>query len=266
MDLTYGERVVDPEQGVTQEALARYYAAVATAMLPHVVGRPLSVVRRGGAVPHDTIGDERGLMALVEEFALEIQTASAHASDPERPDRLIFELVPGHGVAFAEVARAAKVLRALFHGLDLESFAMTRGPSGLDVMVPIVAELGWDDVHEFEALVAKTLAAAAPERYATSSDAAANDKIHIGGAGQRGATFVAPYSTQLLGNALVALPAFWHELESIEPAALTPTEVAERVEALPSDPWERAVGLEQRLTVERRRALARALQHSLAAV
>jgi len=263
MDLTYGERIVDAEQGITQGALASYYAAVSTAMLPHVTGRPLSVVRRDGAVPHPTIGDERGLLGLVEQFALEIRTSNAHADDLEHPDRVAFELDAGENVEFGEVARAAKVLRALFHGLDLESFAMTRGPAGLDVIVPIRAELGWDDVHEFATTVTKTLVAAAPQRYA-ASEAGAKNKVVVRTAGDRGTAFVAPYSTQLLSNAPVALPAFWHELEALEPRAQTPAEVAERVQTLPSDPWQRAVGLDQRLTIERRHALTIALERALA--
>ena len=37
--------VVDPETGVTKQALIDYYLAVAPLMLPHVTGRPLSLVR-----------------------------------------------------------------------------------------------------------------------------------------------------------------------------------------------------------------------------
>ena len=92
MNTTYGEIVVDAEQGVTQGALATYYGAVATAMLPHIVDRPLSVMRRGKAEPHGAIADERGLIGLVEEFAPEIQTVAAHSSDLGHPDRLVFEL------------------------------------------------------------------------------------------------------------------------------------------------------------------------------
>jgi bifunctional non-homologous end joining protein LigD len=264
MDLTYGERVLDAEQGVTQGALASYYTAVAAAMLPHVAGRPLAVVRREGAVDHAAIGDERGLMGLVEECVLEIRTANARAHDLQHPDRLAFELDGGEDLAFREVARAAKVLRALFHGLDLESFAMTRGPAGLDVIVPIRAELGWDVVHEFGSLVGKTLVAAAPARYASSIEGDPKNKIRVGATGERGTTFIAPYSTQRLPNAPIALPAFWHELEVLEPEAMTLAEVSERVQALPNDPWDRAVGLDQRLTVERRRALATALERALA--
>src|SRR6185436_4791182 len=43
--ITHPERVVYPDVGLTKGEIADYYAAMARWMLPHVVGRPLSVVR-----------------------------------------------------------------------------------------------------------------------------------------------------------------------------------------------------------------------------
>ncbi len=43
--VTHPDKIVDPETGVTKQALIDYYLAVAPLMLPHVTGRPLSLVR-----------------------------------------------------------------------------------------------------------------------------------------------------------------------------------------------------------------------------
>ena len=43
--LSNPDRVLYPEQGITKQALAAYYEAIAPLMLPHVAGRPLVVVR-----------------------------------------------------------------------------------------------------------------------------------------------------------------------------------------------------------------------------
>ena len=43
--ITHPDRVLYPEQGLTKRALAEYYAELADRILPHVAGRPLSVVR-----------------------------------------------------------------------------------------------------------------------------------------------------------------------------------------------------------------------------
>jgi bifunctional non-homologous end joining protein LigD len=261
-------------------------------MLPHVADRPLSLVRavgrtgkrvlarrgddlasdavgtvpvaeRDGVVVHATIHDERGLVALVEAFALEIQASPARTSDLEHPDRLVFELEPGEGVHFGDVAQAARLVRALFQGLDLESFVMTRGHRGLDVIVPIEPELDWDTVRRFADTVSDGLVAAAPARYGAAFDAEPRTRIHVRPVVEPGATFVAPYSTQLLSNAPVALPAFWYEIEQLDPDAWTPAEVVERLNTLPNDPWERMSRLEQRLTLVRRTSLAKALHRAL---
>src|SRR2546421_1554866 len=43
--ITHPDRALYPDAGITKLELARYYAAIADRILPHVVGRPLSVVR-----------------------------------------------------------------------------------------------------------------------------------------------------------------------------------------------------------------------------
>src|SRR5215213_6014503 len=43
--LTHPERVLWEEQGLTKQQLAEYYLAIAEWILPHVVGRPLALVR-----------------------------------------------------------------------------------------------------------------------------------------------------------------------------------------------------------------------------
>ena len=43
--VTHPDKIVDPQTGVTKQALIDYYLAVAPRMVPHVAGRPLSLVR-----------------------------------------------------------------------------------------------------------------------------------------------------------------------------------------------------------------------------
>ena len=51
--LTHPAKILDPESGLTKQALADYYFAVASRMLPHIADRPLSLVRcpEGSAKP-----------------------------------------------------------------------------------------------------------------------------------------------------------------------------------------------------------------------
>src|SRR5262249_5266453 len=43
--LTHPDRILYPEQGITKRDLALYYASIADRVLPHLVGRPLTLVR-----------------------------------------------------------------------------------------------------------------------------------------------------------------------------------------------------------------------------
>jgi bifunctional non-homologous end joining protein LigD len=107
------------------------------------------------------------------------------------------------------------------------------------------------------------IVSAEPARYSTELDAEPRSRIHIGYLAEPGATFVAPYSTQLLSGAPVAMPAFWYELEQLDPDVWTPAQVIERMATLASDPWAQVSQLEQRLTRARRTSLSNALHRTL---
>ena len=50
MRLSHPDRVLYPQQGLTKRGLAEYYVEIADWILPHLAGRPLSLVRcPGGA-------------------------------------------------------------------------------------------------------------------------------------------------------------------------------------------------------------------------
>ena len=52
--VTHGERVIDPSTGLTKLDLVRYYEAVAPWVLPHLKGRPVSLVRAPGGITGPT--------------------------------------------------------------------------------------------------------------------------------------------------------------------------------------------------------------------
>jgi bifunctional non-homologous end joining protein LigD len=45
MNLTHPDRVLWPDVGLTKEGLAEFYTDIADWILPHIVDRPLSLVR-----------------------------------------------------------------------------------------------------------------------------------------------------------------------------------------------------------------------------
>lgn len=150
--VSHPDRVLFPDEGITKRDLALYYAAVAPAILPHIVGRPLSLVRcpegsakpcfyqkhlgetmpealRGIAIQEKTgkatyirIDDLAGLISLVQMGVLEIHPWGSRADRLDRPDRLIFDIDPADDLSWSDVVQAARLIKERLDDLGLTSF------------------------------------------------------------------------------------------------------------------------------------------------
>lgn len=267
--ITHPGRVLYPGAGVTKGDLAQYYVAIADAMLPHVLDRPLMLVRcpagvegacfhqkhPGSKIPaglrgvpiremHKTetymvVEDVRGLVSLVQMGALEIHTWGSRAANLENPDVIIFDLDPGPGVKWASLVAAAIDVRDRLHELGLASFVKTSGGKGLHVMVPIRPVSDWDRTKAFARAVAGAMVQLAPTRYVDKMTKALRpgkiymDYLRNG----RGSTCAAAYSARARPAATVSCPLTWRELKATkDPAEWTIKTVPARVRKR-GDPW-----------------------------
>lgn len=280
--LTHPDRVIFREQGITKLDQAMYYATIAKWLLPHVVDRPLSLVRCPSGVDDEcfyqkhppqglpasvtrieveestgpdtylVVHDLAGVLALVQFGALELHVWGARADNIERPDRLVFDLDPDPSVPWATVIEAAVELRELLEQLELTSFVKTSGGKGLHVVVPIARRHDWETVKTFCRAVATTLTDLRPDRYlAKASKAARRGKIFVDYLrNDRGATAVAPYSTRARQGAPISWPVSWRELAQLTgPATVTVQNVGEFLAGRP-DPWRELPQIEQRLSAK----------------
>ena len=264
--LTHPDRVYWDDVGVTKQDLADYYGKVWKWMRPHVVGRPLALVRcpdgAGGqcffqkhahtGIPTEFLhlvpekGDKiisidnlNGLIALVQGGALEIHVRGAPIDDRERADRLVFDLDPGPGLGWDDVVEAAREVRARLRQVKLKSFVKTTGGKGLHVVVPIRPE-PWDTAKEFAHAVAQSMAKDDPKRYlATATKAQRKNHLFVDYLrNTREATAVAPYSSRARAGAPVAMPIAWSELGNLTSAhQYTVQNAMQRLGRLKSDPW-----------------------------
>jgi len=256
------------EDGVTKAAVARYYAAVADHILPHLRSRPVALLRcpdglggqcfyqkhPGGWTPSSlrrvsirektksadylVIEDAAGLVELIQMGVLEIHTWNAQASRLEAPDRVVFDLDPGPDVPWAAVVAAARLVRATLDGEGLRSFVKTTGGKGLHVVAPITPGPGWSECLDFTSRVVDLLVGETPKAFVgTMAKAARKGKIFIDYfRNQRGATSVAAYSTRARAGAPVSMPITWDELERVYPTDFTLHTVPDRLEAQ-GDSW-----------------------------
>jgi bifunctional non-homologous end joining protein LigD len=281
--LTHPERILWPEQGVTKEGLAEFYADIADWILPHISGRILSLVRcpsgasekcffakhawagLSNAVQRVDVGEKEkmltlnnleGLIDLVQAGVLEIHPWGSTVAHLEMPDRLIFDLDPGEDVPWSAVIEAALDVRGRLEEDGLESFVKTSGGKGLHVVLPIQPSVEWDAAKKFTQSIAETLAKARPERYvAVMSKAARRGRIFIDYLRNgRGATAVAPYSTRALPHASVSTPLAWDELsESIRADHFKIDNLRQRLDVLKDDPWPGYFKLRQQLPTSKKR-------------
>ena len=250
--ISHPDRVVFPAARATKLDLARYYEAVAPWVLPHLVDRPLTLVRCPNGV---TAGAEKrgpecfymkhakvwaafgtirrvriqektkvgeyvivdsldALVGLVQMNVLELHTWNSRAADIERPDRIIIDLDPGAGVGWRDVVAAATVVRKLFAALDLACFVKTTGGRGLHVVVPIVPHADWSECLAFARAFALALVRRQPETFTERfAKAGRSDKILLDYLrNNRTNTSIAAYSTRARPSAPVSVPVTWTEL------------------------------------------------------
>jgi bifunctional non-homologous end joining protein LigD len=276
--------------GTTKAELARYYDAVAPAMLPHLHGRPLNlerypdgierqriiqqkasdhfpswirrtrVAKANGTVDHVVARDAATLVYLAGQACITIHSWLSRADRLDRPDRIIFDLDPS-GDDVAEVARAARVIGDLMRELSLEPWAMTSGSRGYHVLVPLQRRGDFDEVREFARGVAALAAARHPDVFTVEQRKAKRGGLILIDV-MRNAyahTAVAPYAVRARHGAPVATPLRWEELSDpdIVPQRFTIADVPARLER-DGDAWADLRSHAQPLG-EARRRLARAL-------
>jgi bifunctional non-homologous end joining protein LigD len=287
--LTNADRVVFDGPRVTKLDLARYYERVADRILPHVEGRPLTLVRgpegaskptfymkhTGVWAPKDlrrvkiqektkvgeylVVDDLAGLISLVQMGILEVHTWNSTADKLEKPDRVVFDLDPDPAVPWTATVEAARLLKARLEELDLESFLKTTGGKGLHIVVPFRPGSPWDEAFDFTRGISEQIERAHPRRFTTEiPKAARKGKILIDYLrNNRGNTAVAPYSTRAKPNAPLSVPIAWEELtESLRPDQYTLANIDARLAKLKKDPWRDYFTVKQRLTAAARKAAA----------
>ena len=269
--LTNPGRVLYPEQGLTKRGLAAYYEVVAGWVLPHVRGRPLTLVRcprgrqgscfyqkhvsegipaaihgieieeRQGTGVYLFIEDLPGLISLVQLGALELHPWGSRNAELERPDRMVLDLDPGPGVAWTSVVAAGRELRERLGARGLESFARLTGGKGLHVVVPLSGRATWSRLAELSRSIVEEMAGDAPTDYVIK---AAKDlregRIFLDWLrNTRGATAIASYSPRALEGAPVATPVRWDELSpALSSDRYSTASLVRRLGALGADPWQ----------------------------
>jgi bifunctional non-homologous end joining protein LigD len=229
--LTHPDRVYWRDAGVTKEALAKYYRRIWKRMRPHVTGRVLALVRCPEGAEGQCFFQKHARAGIPTEFLHLVQEKGA--------DRLVFDLDPGPGTSFKDVANAAREVRRRLRRVNLKSYVKTTGGKGLHVVVPI-RPAPWANAKTFARIVAASMARDDPHRYtANPIKARRRGRVFIDYLRtSREATAIVPYSTRVRAGAPVAVPLAWSELSALRTAnQYTVKNLSQRLSKLSRDPW-----------------------------
>jgi bifunctional non-homologous end joining protein LigD len=111
------------------------------------------------------VHDLASLLGLVEIGAVELHPWKASIDDIEHPDRLVFDLDPGEGVAWHFVIETALKLRRMLKEEGLAPWPKLTGGKGLHLMAPPDRTMDHDQARAYAKRIAQRLAATAPNRY-----------------------------------------------------------------------------------------------------
>jgi bifunctional non-homologous end joining protein LigD len=278
---THPDRVYWLDVGVTKQALADYYRAVWRCMAPHLIDRPLALVRCPDGTKgecffqkHASAGlddkylkmvidknrrqvlaveDLDGLLSLVQAGVLEVHVRGSRIDRLDICDRIVFDIDPGPDVPWTQVVAAARDVRARLAAIDLVSFVKLSGGKGLHVVLP-TAGADWETTKAFAQTVALAMHAESPDRYVVKMTKSLRPgKLFIDYfRNSLEQTSVAAYSTRARPGAPVSVPLTWEELgRSKGGAQYTVLNLGKRLLGLKQDPWQEMERLKQRLPAMR---------------
>ena len=251
IEITHPGKGLFPQAGVTKLDLARYYAAVGSAMVPHLRDRPLAletypagverrgfflksvpnhfpewiervtVSKRDGSLTQITADHAATMVYLAGQNVITPHVWLSRSDLPGEPDRLIIDLDPADGVSFATIRATARAAGEHLRDAGLVPFAMVTGSRGIHVVSPLRRGHSFGEVHRFARGIAEAMVAEDPDRLTLEWHRAERGKrIYLDVNRINYAQHaVAPYGVRPRPTAPVAMPIEWDELSDRRLAA-----------------------------------------------
>ncbi|NQX35283.1 ATP-dependent DNA ligase [Herbiconiux sp. VKM Ac-2851] len=248
------DKVLYPETGTTKADVLRYYAEIATVLIPHSRNRPATRKRWVHGVGSDEhpgqvffqknldegtpdwvkrvdvqhsdhvntyplVNNAATLAWLAQIAALEIHVpqwrVDAHGRR-KNPDRFVIDLDPGEGAGLPECVEVAKLARTILTGMGLDPVPVTSGSKGIHLYAALDGSQTSDEVSAVAHELARALEADHPELVVSDmKKSLRTGKVLVDWSQNNGnKTTICPYSLRGRSRPTVAVPRTWRELAS----------------------------------------------------
>ncbi len=264
------------EPPVTKRDLIGYFARIAPAMLPHLVGRPLNLQRfpNGASAPgfwqkdipssapawltiwHETGFREREdrkpndhlvadraatLCWLGNQAAFEIHAWTSTTDDPWTPTYALIDIDPGTATSWDETLVLARLYRTALEHLGVRAYPKLTGSRGIQAWIPIErGRYTYADTSAWVESLSRAVGATVPDLVSwewSKADRGGRARLDYT---QNAAikTLVAPYAVRPRPGAPVSAPIRWAELDDpdLAPDRWTVHDLADRLAEI-GDLW-----------------------------
>jgi len=247
LSLSNLDKLLYPAAGFRKADVVDYFRRIAPVMLPHLAGRPPTLVRAPDGAqgerffekrcpPHhpswvrvseplEPNGGQRScivedlptLVWLANLAALELHTNQWRLPDVNTPRAVVLDLDPGAPADVLDCCRVALELRELLDHLGMIAVVKTSGGKGLHISVPLNgAKVNDDQTKEF-ALALGQLLMGRDKKHITVEMAKAERKGKVfvdWSQNDRHKTTVCAYSLRIAERPTVSTPVAWDEIET----------------------------------------------------
>jgi bifunctional non-homologous end joining protein LigD len=247
LSLSNLDKVLYPATGFTKGQVIDYYARIAPALLPHLVGRPVTMKRYPDGVDGEYFYEKNApkhrpewvttapvwsrhnrrhinyllvenlptLTWLANLASLEIHPSLALAQDINCPTMMVFDLDPGAPANIVQCAQVGVWLREIFDHWGLESFPKTSGSKGLQIYIPLNTPTTYDVTKPFAHALARLLEHEHPELVVSDMKREVRGgKVFVDWSqNDEHKTTVSVYSLRAREHPTVSTPVTWDEVE-----------------------------------------------------
>jgi bifunctional non-homologous end joining protein LigD len=250
--LTNLDKVLYPATGFTKGEMVDYYAKVAPAIVPHLVGRAVTLRRfpegvddldsaffekrcpkhrpkwvkttrvqagpNAGKIDFCVCDSLPTLIWMAQLAAIELHPSLSLGRAPKRPTVLAFDLDPGPPADVVDCSRVALRLREVLEQLELECFVKTSGSKGMQLYVPLNRKATYEDTRPFAQALAQLIAKQTPDtvlaKMGKKTDRSGKVLIDWYQNNERKTT-IAVYSLRARERPTVSTPVTWEEVEAV---------------------------------------------------